>query len=136
MEIPLSTLVTAACSAGVFVAGGYLALAKYVFNVKERMLDGKLEELDALKEKVHEFDVEFAKQAGQLKLIEQQHGQLVDDVRDIREQIVPRHEWEEHARRVDKQLEGILSELRRTGMRSLSPGTMRAVTDPPRPKDR
>lgn len=151
MQVDASALLSIVATIATAVLAGYFALTRYALSTKEKELEHRIEAAatdaaEAIKsviaeqaarvaqlERFHEKEQRVTRLEGDLALVRQAAGTLGEDVREIKDSMVPRHEWEANAERVDRQLESILVELRRSPRYASSSTHSASPSVPPRP---
>jgi hypothetical protein len=145
--VELTTVLSIASSVVVAVLGVVVALMKYALATKEREIERltgeanakaskALEVIATQQERFHEREQRVTRLEGELNLVKASTNTLDETVHEIKDAMVPRHEWQAHAMRVDRTLESILLELRRSGPSrypSSSLASPSPIPPPPRP---
>ncbi len=146
MQVDLAVVASVASSVAAMVVTGYVAIARFAIAGEKRRLDDKIAEAakdaEAAKsatvvqlERFHDREQRITRLEGDLALVRQASGTLGEDVAEMKATMLPRHEWMENARRVDRQLESILVELRRASPGRYPSAQVPAASTPvpPRP---
>lgn len=145
--VELTTVLSVASSILAAVLGVVVGLTRYALATKERELERltseanakankALESLSTQQERFHEREQRVTRLEGELNLVKASTNTLDETVHEIKDAMVPRHEWQAHAVRVDRTLESILLELRRSGPSRYPSSSIAApspIPPPPRP---
>ncbi len=141
VQVSLSTVLSVGASVvGVLVAA-YVALLRYAFSKTETNLKEEIAKAAKLGEEakaenarqllsMHAQQIDLLMTKSELALIKQAHTGLAADIAEIKDQQVPRKEWESWTKAMDQQFNQIMARLNITGRYKYPSDEMPATPQP------